>query len=95
MEFKFIGNPHDPTDSKGEVSFYGMRFPLNIPVKVENPKAIEKLMGNNHFAICGGDGKTHVQVKPAKLIVPKEAGLILPGAIAKPKRGRKSAQATA
>ena len=93
MEFKFIGNPNDPRDTMGEAVMFGIRFPLNIPVKVDNPKAIEKLMGNGHFAICGADGATHVQVK--KLIVPDEPALIVPGAVLKSKRGRKPANAAA
>ena len=93
MEFKFIGNPLDPTDNKGEVTFYGIRFPLNIAVKVDNPAAIKKLLGNNHFAVVDGP-VTHHQVK--KLIVPDEPALIVPTAVAaKPKRVRKSADAAA
>ena len=94
MEFKFIGNPNDPTDNKGEVSFYGIRFPLNIPVKVDNPVAIKKLLGNHHFAVVDGP-VTHHQVVAPKLIVPKEPVLVVPGAVAKPKRARKSADANA
>lgn len=97
MEFKFIGNPNDPLDNKGAVSFYGIVFPLNVPVKVDNPVAIKKLMGNHHFAICGSDGKTHVQVPVAGLILPKEPEIMAPAAIAaKPKRAaRKTADANA
>ena len=94
MEFKFIGNPLDPTDNKGEVSFYGIRFPLNIPVKVTDPNQIKKLMGNNHFVIVDGP-VTHHQVVAPKLIVPKDPVLVVPGAVAKPKRARKSADANA
>ena len=97
MEFKFIGNPRDPNDNKGAVTFYGITFPLNIPVKVDNPVAIKKLMGNTHFA-CVENGKTYVQMPVAKLIVPKAPELVAvagdgPAAPAKPKRGRKAAVA--
>ena len=92
MEFKFVGNPNDPLDNKGEVTLYGVRFPLNIPVRVDNPVAIKKLMGNGHFVMVDG-GKTHHQVK--KLIVTDEPALVVPGLVAKPKRVRKTAEATA
>lgn len=88
MEFKFIGNPRDASDNKGEVTVYGIRFPLNIPVKVDNPAAIKKLMGNHHFAICGSDGQTHVQVN--ELALPAAPALVVPGV----KRARKHAGAT-
>lgn len=84
MEFKFIGNPADATDNRGELWFRGIRFPLNIPVPVTDPVTIQKLMGNNHFAICGPDGKTHMQIPAADLILPKSVET-------KPRRGRKSA----
>lgn len=89
MEFKFIGNPADPSDNRGEVAFYGIRFPLNIPVKVENPAAIQKLMRNNHFAICGSDGKTHVALSDMGIVLPKEPSLIVPP---RSKRNRKAAE---
>ena len=91
MEFKFIGNPNDANDNKGVVSFHGLVFPLNVPVKVDNPATIKKLMGNGHFAICGADGKTHVHVQ--RLIAPDEPVLVVSGAVAKSKRGRKPANA--
>ena len=86
MEFKFIGNPLDSRDNIGGVTLYGIRFPLNVAVKVDDPAAIKKLMGNNHFAICGADGATHVQMPGA---------LIVPATVAKSKHGRKPADATA
>jgi len=89
MEFKFIGNPVDPRDNRGEVTFYGIRFPLNIPVKVDNPVAIQKLMGNSHFAICGSDGKTHVAMAPKSIVLPKEPSLIV---TPRAKRNRKVAE---
>ena len=85
MEFKFIGNPLDSRDNIGGVTFYGIRFPLNVAVKVDNAAAIEKLMGNNHFAICGADGVTHVQTP---------AALIVPATVAKSKQGPTPADAT-
>ena len=72
MEFKFIGNPLDARDNIGGVTLYGVRFPLNVAVKVDDPAAIKKLMGNNHFAICGADGATHVQM-PGNLVLPDVA----------------------
>ena len=95
MEFKFIGNPTDPTDNRGEVTYRGIRFPLNVPVKVDDPAAVKKLMANHHFAMVDG-GKTHHQVATPKLIVPKEPDLVVPdvvASVAKPKRARKSAGA--
>lgn len=91
MEFMFIGNPLDSKDNKGEVTAYGVRFPLNIAVKVDNPAAIKKLMGNNHFVIVDG-GKPLHPVK--KLIVPEDPALIIPTA-AKPKRRKVAAGAEA
>jgi hypothetical protein len=70
MEFKYIGNPH-VVDNRGELMMFGIRFPLNVPIKVEHEWIAKKLMGNDHFAICGPDGETHVQVKAPKLILPE------------------------
>lgn len=72
MQFKYIGNPY-AIDNRGEVTAFGVRFPLNVPVDVESPHAIKKLMGNGHFAVVDG-GKTHYQVPQ----------LIVPGAPAQP-----------
>lgn len=90
MEFKFIGNPNDASDNKGAVSFYGIIFPLNVPVKVEDPTAIKKLMGNNHFAVVDG-GKTYHQNPAPKLILPKpvEEGAVVTAP--KTKRARRPA----
>ena len=90
MEFMFIGNPNDPTDNVGQIVFRGVRFPLNVPVKVEDPKTVEKLMGNHHFVIRDG-GKIHHQVVTPNLVIPKEPGIVMPGAPAKQKRSRKAA----
>lgn len=89
MEFMFIGNPNDPTDNIGQVVFRGVKFPLNVPVKVDDPKTIAKLMGNHHFVISDG-GKVHHQVAAPKLIVPKAPEIAVPDAAAK-KRSRKAA----
>lgn len=95
MEFKFIGNPTDLTDNRGEVTYRGIRFPLNVPVKVDDAAAIQKLMANHHFAVVGADGKTHVQVptEVKGLIVPKSE-LVVDAAV-KPKRGRKPVSVSA
>lgn len=72
MQFKYIGNPY-ALDNRGEITAFGVRFPLNIPVDVESPHAIKKLMGNHHFAAVEG-GQTFYQAPQ----------LIVPGAPAQP-----------
>jgi hypothetical protein len=93
MEFKYIGNPH-VVDNRGELTMFGIRFPLNVPVKVEHEWIAKKLMGNDHFAICGPDGETHVQVKAPKLILPESmtvsASAGVDGAVKAAKRSRKA-----
>lgn len=50
MKFRFIGNPRDPKDARASVTCYGITFPLNEPVEVEDEAIIKKLSGNPHFS---------------------------------------------
>jgi hypothetical protein len=53
MQFKFVGNPR-AMDNRGSITAFGVSFPLNVPVTVDDPMAIKKLMGNDHFVIVDG-----------------------------------------
>lgn len=48
MKFTYIGNPK-ARDDLGSVTIFGHTFPLNVPVDVQNERAISKLKHNNHF----------------------------------------------
>jgi hypothetical protein len=52
--FVFIGNP-GAEDSRSGVRAFGVYFPANVPVEVENEAAARKLAGNSHFReVIGG-----------------------------------------
>jgi hypothetical protein len=82
MQFKFVGNPHDANDGKVSIVAFGIKFPLNVAVDVENPHVIKKLMGNSHFAAVE-NGKTFHQ-SPGNLILPAPAPAPAPSGVFAP-----------
>jgi len=63
MEFKFIGNPRDARDDKGETRVFGIVFPRNVAVKVTDERICKKLLGNAHFVLCDNGRDLHVAPK--------------------------------
>lgn len=79
MEFMFIGNPRDGGDAgqaRGLRAF-GMHFPVNVPVRVEDERIARKLQGNDHFVLCDGGKPLHAGTKliipAAEIVVPVAA----------------------
>lgn len=53
MKVMFVGNLQDEKDGSGGVTWYGVRFPLNLAIDVAHlkPEQRAKLAHNNHFKV--------------------------------------------
>lgn len=65
-KFTFIGNPRNPSDQRGELSFRGITFRRGEAVEVKDGAIAEKLRGNPHFVEEGKGGPDDKRTEVAR-----------------------------